>query len=82
MLGEFAASYRVLRAGSPEGPFEVIGETIFARFTDTLLGDLWQPLCYAVQSYNGDGNLSPLSTPLCAAFQPYGIHLPILRLGP
>lgn len=75
---EAAASYRVLRADGPQGSYEVLGETSFARFTDTLV-QVGQVYCYKVQSYNGAGNLSPLSAPVCAAFAPWSVGLPMIN---
>jgi hypothetical protein len=77
-LDEYAASYRVLRASTSDGPFEVVGETIFARFTDTLIGEPWNTYCYAVQSYNGDGNLSQPAVPVCGGLNSWVIHLPVV----
>lgn len=77
---ESAASYRVLRASSPDGPFEVIGETRFARFTDTLVA-LGQSYCYSVQSYNGGGNISEISIPVCGSLASgWKVYLPAVML--
>ena len=76
-LDENASSYRVLRGAAPGGPFEVIGETQSAVFTDVLAqrGVIY---CYAVQAYNGGGNLSPQSEALCGSLPLYAVYLPVM----
>lgn len=75
-LAENATGYRVLRSTNPGGPFELIGESVQATFTDLLIRP-GATYCYAVQSYNGDAHLSPQSDVVCILSQSQ-VFLPLV----
>ncbi len=74
--GENVNSYRILRSDDPDGPFELIGESMTASFTDTLVKP-GQTACYRVQSYNGAAHLSAQSAVLCNQ-DDSGLFLPVI----
>jgi hypothetical protein len=49
--GEAVSGYRILRSTSPDGPWQLAGESAIATFTDTLV-EPGESYCYAVQAYN------------------------------
>ena len=55
----------------------MIGETQAAVFTD-VLATRGVTYCYAVQSYNGGGNLSAQSEALCGALPLQTVYLPVV----
>lgn len=51
--------YRILRSVTPGGPYELVGETTATFFADLLPSS--ELTYYVVQTYDGSGQLSPLS---------------------
>ncbi len=71
------AGYRILRATSAGGPYELVGETIATYFTDTLLAS-GMTYHYVVQAYDADGLVSPYSSEVTFAVGHNTIYLPII----
>jgi hypothetical protein len=72
--GEYVTGYRILRAAAPTGLWALAGESAVPSFTDTGV-TRGQSYCYAVQSYNAAGALSPRGPATCAPFSdPAGSH--------
>ncbi|MCO6452234.1 MAG: VCBS repeat-containing protein [Caldilineales bacterium] len=72
--GEQPAGYRLLRAQSETGSYELIGESALPFFTDTL-AQRGQTYCYRAQAHN-NGALSPLSEPVCGQLELLNTFLP------
>jgi hypothetical protein len=72
------AGYRILRAATAGGPYELVGETTATHFADRLLAS-GVTYYYIVQAYDADGLLSPYSSE--AAFTPANntLFLPMIR---
>jgi hypothetical protein len=71
------AGYRVLRATSARGSYELVGETTGTRFVDELLPP-GQQFWYAVQAYDAAGIVSELSAPAFGGATPT-LYLPLVR---
>jgi hypothetical protein len=74
--GERPTGYRVLRSTTPNGPFELIGESATAVFADNQV-QYRQTYCYQVQAHS-NGALSPLSAPVCGELPLTKIYLPLV----
>ncbi len=73
---ERPAGYRVLRSTTPDGLYELIGESAVAGYTDTL-AQRGLTYCYRVQAHNG-GAFSPLSEAVCGQLDLLDTFLPIV----
>lgn len=78
MEGQTAiAGYRILRAASPTGPYELVGETNDVTFVDLGLNS-GVPYFYKVQAFDADGILSPASGLATGSLTPHRLHLPLI----
>ncbi|MGB5050545.1 MAG: choice-of-anchor Q domain-containing protein [Caldilineaceae bacterium] len=73
---EQPAGFRVLRATSVDGPFELVGESAVAGFSDVLV-ERGQTYCYTVQAHN-NGTLSATSQAVCGELEMLHIFLPAI----
>lgn len=78
---EVVLGYRILRANSADGPFDLLGETSVPGHVDVPL-PREVTYCYAVESYNAD-TISPRSDAVCgmldAAQNDTNLYLPALQ---
>jgi hypothetical protein len=72
------AGYRILRATTSGGPYELVGETTANYFTDQLL-EGGVTYYYAVQTYDASGLVSPLSDEATFMAANATIYLPYLQ---
>lgn len=75
---EGIAGYRILRAGKPGGPYELVGETSSAYLPDLLL-QRKENYCYVVQAYDVSGVVSPISNEICASLPAFMMYMPVLE---
>jgi hypothetical protein len=72
------AGYRILRATTSGGPYELVGETTANYFTDQLL-EGGVTYYYAVQAYDASGLVSPLSDEATFMAANATIYLPYIQ---
>ena len=72
------AGYRILRATSSGGPYQLIGETINPFFTDRELSR--GTYYYVVQAYDATGTRSPFSVEAMETFSPeFDLFVPLIQ---
>lgn len=74
---EGVAGYRILRSGTPGGPYELVGEAEGLAYSDLLL-ETNQPYHYVVEAYDADGVRSSPSVEASGMLPLSGLCLPLV----